>query len=71
MKVIIFMQRLIAVCVMCFGILVTFSEVPASQSIWSQLFVTLGGIAIVLSAVGWMALTSWEERIVETGKKAI
>lgn len=66
MKVILWLQRLIAVGVAIFGFLLMFSEVPVTESVWSQLFVTLGGLTIMLLGVAWIWLTGVEEKIVET-----
>lgn len=66
MKILVYIQRLIAVGVAVFGFLMMFSEVPVTESVWSQLFVTLGGLVIMLLAAGWIWLTGVEEKIVET-----
>lgn len=66
MKILVYIQRLIAVGVAMFGFLMMFSEVPVTESVWSQLFVTLGGLVIMLLAAGWIWLTGVEEKIVET-----
>lgn len=66
MKILVYIQRLIAVGVAMFGFLMMFSEVPVTESVWSQLFVTLGGLTIMLLGAAWIWLTGVEEKIVET-----
>lgn len=70
MKVLNFMQRLIAVLVGIYGALLIFSEVPLTEGILPQLQTNLGGVVIVALSFLWLKISCWEEdHFIETGKK--
>lgn len=71
MKALIILQKFAMIGVLIYGGLVMFSEVPITESVWSQLFVTLGGLGIVLAAVIWGLLIALEEKIVEASTKTL
>lgn len=60
-KCLIFIQRFLATLVGIYGCLAMFSEVPEGESVWDQLCVTLGGVAIIGVCVLWLWLTGIEE----------
>ena len=71
MKVMILFQRLIALIIGCFGLLLMLSETPISSNLSDQAWLTVGGLTIMLVCVGWLWLTGWEEKFVETRKKTL
>ena len=60
MKALIITQRLIATMVGIFGFLTMFGETPIEQGLEAQLWVTLGGIAILGISLIWLWLTDKE-----------
>ena len=71
MKLLIVIQKVMALIVGGYGSMVMFSEVPETESLLSQLFVTLGGAGIILATIFWLFLISLEEKIVETSEKTL
>ena len=70
MKVLVNLQRLLAVLVGIYGALLIFSEVPLTEGILPQLQTNLGGMVIVALCYLWLKLSLWEEEhFIETGKK--
>ncbi len=61
MKVMIFIQKLIAILVGIYGFLTMFSETPIEQGLMAQLWTTLGGAVILVLCALWIWLIGIEE----------
>lgn len=60
MKAMVWLQRLMAVMVGIYGLLLVFSETPLSEGLWEQLKLSGGGIMLMILSVVWVRLASWE-----------
>ena len=63
MEILLTIQRILAVLVGIGGLILTFSEADVTAPVSQQLALTLGGIALIIVAVGWGILTGIEEDI--------
>ncbi|MBR3645843.1 MAG: hypothetical protein IKN54_05445 [Lachnospiraceae bacterium] len=61
MKIILFLQKIIVIIGVCFGLSLLFSEVPITESMWTQLKVTLGGLGLIALSILYYGLIGWEE----------
>lgn len=61
MKMMIVLQRILALVAIIIGIVLMLSEVPMS-SLLEQAWLTCGGLFIVLLSIGWEWLINAEER---------
>ena len=69
MKIIIGLQRVLALITIAIGIVLTFAETPLNEGLSIQAWVTCGGIALVGVSLLWIALINWEDSCLETRKK--
>ena len=61
MKIILFLQKIIVIVGVCFGLSLLFSEVPITESLWTQAKVTLGGLGLIALSIAYYGLIAWEE----------
>lgn len=61
MKIIVAIQRLLSILAVCVGIFLTFSETSETSGVSEQLWITFGGVALIVISVLWMKLTDFEE----------
>lgn len=61
MKVILVLQKIIVIIGVCFGLSLLFSEVPITESLWTQAKVTLGGLGLIALSILYYGLIAWEE----------
>jgi len=61
MKIMISLQKVMAILVLFCGIILTISESPIEEGLSTQMWLTFGGIALVLLSVGWLWLIDKEE----------
>ena len=61
MKIILVLQKIIVIIGVCFGLSLLFSEVPITESMWTQLKVTLGGLGLIALSILYYGLIGWEE----------
>ena len=70
MKVLIVLQKVLAMLAICTGMILSISDAPVAAGVTDQAWLTCGGIAVVGMSLLWVALISWEEDCLEAGKKA-
>lgn len=61
MKMMIVLQRILALVAIIIGIVLMLSEVPMSAGLLAQAWLTCGGFFIVLLSIGWEWLINKEE----------
>lgn len=66
MKILLWVQRILALLAGIYGFLALFSQVPITESVWSQFCLNAGGLVLILLAWGWIWLTGVEEQWIET-----
>ena len=61
MKIILILQKIIVVIGVCFGLSLFITEVPVTESMWTQVKVTLGGLGLIALSIAYYGLIAWEE----------
>lgn len=61
MKMMIVLQRILALVAIIIGIVLMLSEVPMGEGLLAQAWLTCGGLFIVLLSIGWEWLINKEE----------
>jgi len=61
MKILVFMQRILALVAMVVGAILMFSEAPLGQGLSAQVWLTVGGFCIVLLSIAWLWIANKEE----------
>lgn len=63
MKILVIVQRLIAIVTMIVGFMLMVSETPLNQGLYAQAWLTIGGFVIAVLSVGWLVLIGEEEEL--------